>query len=59
MTLTIIEYGGISRQIEYESFEFRSYQVTNWIKIKKADGRETLIQNVCVIKTQAESEESE
>ena len=54
MILTIIEYGGISRQIECDSFEFRCNQVTNWIRIKKADGRETLIHNVCVIKTQSE-----
>lgn len=57
MTLTIIEYGGKSRQIECESFEFRGNQVTNWIRIKKVDGCETLIHNVCVIKTQTESEE--
>lgn len=56
MTLTIIEYGGKQRQIECESFEFRSNQVTNWIRIKKADGCEALIHNVCVIKTQAESD---
>ena len=57
MTLTIIEYGGKPRQIECESFEFRCNHVTNWIRIKKADGCEALIHNVCVIKTQAESEE--
>lgn len=54
MKLTLIEYGGIQRQIECESFEFRSNQVTNWIRIKKADGCEALIHNVCVIKTQAD-----
>ena len=59
MTLTIIEYGGTPRQIECESFEFRCNHVTNWIRIKKADGCETLIHNVCVIKTQAESEDKE
>ena len=57
MILTIIEYGDIPRQIECESFEFRCNQVTNWIRIKKADGCKTLIHNVCVIKTQAESED--
>ena len=57
MILTIIEYGGTPRRIECESFEFRCNHVTNWIKIKKADGCEALIHNVCVIKTQAESEE--
>ncbi len=56
MILTIIEYGGTPRQIECRSFEFRGNQVTNWIRIKKADGCEALIHNVCVIKTQGESE---
>lgn len=56
MILTIIEYGGTPRQIECESFEFRCNHVTNWIKIKKADGCKVLIYNVCVIKTQAERE---
>lgn len=58
MTLTIIEYGGIPRQIECESFEFRCNHVTNWIRIKKADGEE-LIHNVCVIKTQEERKDKE
>ena len=57
MILTIIEYGGIPRQIECESFEFRCNHVTNWIRIKKVDG-EALIHNVCVIKTQEESEDN-
>ena len=57
MKLTVIEYGGEPRQIECESFEFRGNQVTNWIRIKKTDGCEALIHNVCVIKTRAESEE--
>lgn len=56
MLLTIIEYGGAPRQIECESFEFRCNQVTNWIRIKKSDDCEVMIKNVCVIKTQAESE---
>ena len=58
MKLTVTEYGGEPQQIECESFEFRCNHVTNWIRIKKADGCEALIHNVCVIKTQAESEES-
>lgn len=56
MILTIIEYGGEPRQIECKSFEFRCNHVTNWIRIKKADG-EALIHNVCVIKTQTENED--
>ena len=56
MILTIIEYGGVSRQIECEFFEFRCNQVTNWIEVRKADGNKELIHNICVIKTRAESE---
>lgn len=51
MILTIIEYGGVSRQIECESFEFRCNKVTNWIEVKKVDGNKELIHNICVIKT--------
>jgi len=54
MTITIIEYGGIPRQIESESFEFRCNHVTNWIKIKKADGTEEIIKDICVIKAESE-----
>ena len=50
MKLTVIEYGGEPRQIECESFEFRGNQVTNWLRIKKADGCEALIHNACIIK---------
>ena len=50
MTLTIIEYGDEPRQIECEYFEFRCNQVSNWMRIKMADGCEALIHNVCVIK---------
>jgi len=57
MILTIIEYGGTQRHIECKSFEFRGNQVTNWIRIKKADGCEALIHNVCVVKTQEEPED--
>ena len=59
MKLTIIEYGGVKRLIECESFEFRCNQVSNWIEVKKADGNKELIHNICVIKTQKESEEEE
>lgn len=51
MTLTIIEYGGVTRQIKCESFEFRCNQVTNWIEVRKEDGTKELIHNICVIKT--------
>ena len=59
MILKIIEYGGVSRQIECKSFEFRCNYVTNWIEVKKADGNKELIYNVCVIKTISEKEKEE
>lgn len=59
MTLKIIEYGGASRQIECESFEFRCNQVSNWIEVRKADGNKELIYNICVIRALAESEEKQ
>lgn len=58
MKLKIIKYGGESKIIECNSFEFRTNQVTNWIKIKYTDNSEELIYSVCVIKTvEKESEE--
>ena len=51
MVISIIEYGGVTRQIECESFEFRCNHVANWIKIKKSDGSEEIVRDVCVIET--------
>lgn len=59
MKLKIIKYGGESKIIECNSFEFRTNQVTNWIEARKEDGTKELIHNICVIKTLAESEEEE
>lgn len=56
MIITVIEYGGKPRQIECEAFEFRSNNVTNLIKIKKADGAETIIKDISVIKAESEVE---
>ena len=56
MKIIIIKYGGEPEEIECESFEFRCNQVNNWIKIKKADGNVTMIHNICVIKTQEETD---
>ena len=54
MTISIIEYGGIPRQIECESFEFRCNHVANLIKIKKSDGTEVIIEDISVIKSESE-----
>jgi hypothetical protein len=51
MTITIIEYGGKEKQVECDSFEFRSNHVNNWIKIKKGDFS-YIIHDICVITTE-------
>ena len=50
MKITIIEYGGEPRQIECESFEFRTNYVANWIRVKYEDGNKEEIHQVCVIR---------
>ena len=50
MKLKIITLKGEERIIECNSFEFRSNQVTNWIKLYEDDGIE-IIHNVAVIRT--------
>ena len=54
MTITIIENGGTPRQIDCESFEFRSNHVLNLIKIKKIDGTEEIIYDVATIKSESD-----
>lgn len=56
MTLTIIEYGGKPRQIECESFEFRTNRIANLITIKKPDGTKTIIKDISVIKSESKVE---
>lgn len=50
MQITVIEYNGIEHHIDCESFEFRTNQVTNWIKIKYSDGRQEMIRGIATIK---------
>lgn len=54
MTVTIIEYDGTPRQIECESFEFRTNQVENWIRIKYKDGSKEIIHGVATIRAESE-----
>lgn len=51
MKIEIVKYGG--KEIFYDaiSFEFRTNQVSNWIKVKLEDGTEDVIRDVCVIRT--------
>ncbi len=50
MRLLIIRFGEEPMEKECDSFEFRSNQVTNWIKIKKGDDVE-MIHGIATIKT--------
>ena len=50
MKLKIIELNQTEHIEECESFEFRSNQVGNWIRLKTADGYKEFVR-VAVIKT--------
>ena len=51
MRLKVIQYDGTEIFYDALSFEFRTNQVSNWIKIKFDDGKVVVIDNICVIKT--------
>ena len=51
MKLKVITYDGEETFYDATSFEFRSNQVTNWIKIKTNDSEPIYIHNICVVKT--------
>lgn len=56
MKLKIIKYDGTQIFLDALSFEFRTNQVTNWIKAKVVDDQKTImsdvtIHDVCVVKT--------
>ena len=51
MKLKIIKYGGTEEIFDNVlSFEFRTNQVSNWIKVKTNDGETIYVHDVCVIK---------
>lgn len=50
MELLIIKYGGEQIEIECDTFEFRTNQVSNWIKLKQGD-TQTMIYDIATIKT--------
>lgn len=55
MKLKIIKYDGTEIFLDALSFEFRTNQVSNWIKVKVIDDQKTIMNNivihdVCVIK---------
>ena len=56
MKLKLIKYDGTEIVLDALSFEFRTNQVTNWLKAKVVDEQKTImsditIHDVCVIKT--------
>ena len=57
MTITVVEFGGAPRKIECGSFEFRTNQVENWIRIKYKDGSKEIIHGVATIKSESRVEE--
>ena len=54
MKITVIEYGGTEHHINCKSFEFRTNQVANWIRIKYQDGSKEMIHGVATIKAESE-----
>lgn len=51
MKIKIIKYDGTKIVYDTLSFEFRTNQVANWIKIKLNNGEIITVNNVSVIKT--------
>ena len=52
MKLKVIKYGGKEETFnDISSFEFRTNQGSNWIKVKSIYGDTVYIYNVCVIKS--------
>jgi len=54
MQIIVVEYDGAEHHINCRSFEFRTNQVENWIRIKYKDGSTEEIHDVCVIKAESE-----
>ena len=51
MRIEIVKYDGTEMFYDAISFEFRTNQVSNWIKVKLEDRTEDIICDVCVIRT--------
>lgn len=51
MKLKTIKYDGTEMIYEALSFEFRTNQVSNWVKIKLNNGETIIVHNICVIKS--------
>lgn len=51
MKIKIVQYDSTEMIYDVVSFEFRTNQTSNWIKLKFEDGKVLNVHNVCVIKT--------
>ena len=51
MRIKVIKYDGTEMFYDALSFEFRTNQVSNWIRIKLRENNVVVIDNVCVVKT--------
>ena len=51
MKIKVIKYDGAEMDYDIVSFEFRTNQVSNWIRLKFGDGKVLNIHDICVIKT--------
>lgn len=57
MNIIVVEYDGTENHINCKFFEFRSNQVSNWIRITYPDGSKEIIHGVATIKTESEDKE--
>ena len=54
MKIIFIEYNGTEHHVNCVSFEFRTNQASNWVKIKYKDGRQEMIHEIATIKSESE-----
>lgn len=59
MKIIVNEYGDIEHRRSCVSFEFRTNQVENWIRIKYQDGSKEVIHGVAIIKAESEPKDGE
>lgn len=59
MKINVIQYDGTEHHINCESFEFRTNQVSNWIRIKYQNDNEEIIHRIATIKAEREEKQNE
>lgn len=55
MKLVLVKMNGDEIIINCNSFEFRTNQVSNWIRVKYADGHKEMYRQIAVIKNYKEN----